>query len=118
MNQRPNILVVCGRNKKRSRTAEFIFKNDNRFNIRSAGLSPKSDRKLSKNDLTWADLVFVMETEQRAKVWELYKHLELPNIEILNIADDYEFRNEELVEMLTDRINDTLKRVLFKIVGI
>lgn len=109
MTNRPNILVVCGRNKKRSRTAEHIFKNDNRFNIRSAGLSPKSDRKISENDLNWADLVFVMETGQRAKIWGLYRHMELPKIEILNIADDYEFMNEELVEMLTDRINDTLK---------
>jgi len=62
MIERPNILVVCGRNKKRSRTAEHIFKNDDRFSIRSAGLSPKSDRKISKKDLNWADLVFVMET--------------------------------------------------------
>ena len=111
MNERPNILVVCGRNKKRSRTAEYIFKNDNRFNIRSAGLSSKSDRKISENDLNWADLVFVMETGQRAKIWEVYRHLELPKIETLYIADDYEFLNEELVEMLTDRINDTLKIV-------
>ena len=50
MTERPNILVVCGRNKKRSRTAEYIFKNDNRFNIRSVGLSSKSDRKISEND--------------------------------------------------------------------
>lgn len=109
MTDRPNILVVCGRNKKRSRTAEHIFKNDNRFKIRSAGLSPKSDRKISENDLNWADLVFVMETGQRAKIWGLYRHLELPKIEILNIADDFEFMNEELVEMLTDRINNILK---------
>jgi predicted protein tyrosine phosphatase len=109
MTARPNILVVCGRNKKRSRTAEHIFKNDNRFNIRSAGLSPKSDRKISENDLNWADLVLVMETTQRSKIWELYRHLELPNIQILNIPDDYEFMNEELVEILTGRINDSLK---------
>ena len=108
MTKRPNILVVCGRNKKRSRTAEYIFKNDWRFNIRSAGLSPKSDRKISENDLNWADLVFVMETEQRGKIWELYRQLELPLIEILNIADDYEFMDEELIEMLTEKINDTL----------
>jgi len=114
MTERPNILVVCGRNKKRSRTAEFVFKNDNRFNIRSAGLSPKSNRKISENDLNWADLVLVMETSQRAKIWGLYRHLELPSIEILNIADEYEFMNEELVEMLTDRINDTLK-IVYKI---
>lgn len=109
MTDRPNILVVCGRNKKRSMTVEHIFKNDNRFKIRSAGLSPKSDRKISENDLNWADLVFVMETGQRAKIWGLYRHLELPKIEILNIADDFEFMNEELVEMLTDRINNILK---------
>jgi predicted protein tyrosine phosphatase len=109
MTNRPNILVVCGRNKKRSRTAEHIFKNDNRFNIRSAGLSPKSDRKISENDLNWADLVFVMENGQRAKIWDLYSHLELPEIEILNIPDEYEFMNEELIELLRDKINETLK---------
>lgn len=109
MTERPNILVVCGRNKKRSRTAEYIFKNDNRFNIRSAGLSPSSERKISEKDLNWADLVFVMENDQRAKINNLYRHLELPAIEVLNIPDDYEFMNEELVEILTDKINDTLK---------
>lgn len=106
---RPNILVVCGKNKKRSRTAEFIFKNDNRFNIRSAGLSPKSNRKISENDLNWADLVFVMETGHRAKIWGLYNYLELPPIEVLNIADDYEFLDEELIEILSERINETIK---------
>jgi predicted protein tyrosine phosphatase len=109
MTERPNILVVCGRNKKRSRTAEHIFKNDNRFNIRSAGLSPKSDRKISENDLNWADLVFVMETNQRSKIWEVYSHVEMPNIEILHIPDDYEFMDEELVEILNERINDAFK---------
>ncbi len=109
MTERPNILVVCGRNKKRSRTAEYIFKNDNRFNVRSAGLSPSSERKISEKDLNWADLVFVMENDQRAKINNLYRHLELPAIEVLNIPDDYEFMNEELVEILTDKINDTLK---------
>lgn len=109
MAERPNILVVCGRNKRRSRTAEYIFKNDDRFNIRSAGLSPKSDRKISEKDLNWADLVLVMETRQRAKVRELYMNLELPDIGILNIPDDYEFMDEELVSILTDRINDSLK---------
>ena len=114
MTERPNILVVCGRNKKRSRTAEYIFKNDDRFNIRSAGLSPKSDRKISENDLNWANLIFVMETGQRAKIWSQYRHLELPTIEVLSIPDNYEFINEELVELLSDRINDKLK-IVYKI---
>jgi predicted protein tyrosine phosphatase len=64
MIEKPNVLVVCGRNKRRSRTAEYIFKNDNRFNIRSVGLSPKSERQIKENDINWSDLIFVMEDGQ------------------------------------------------------
>lgn len=103
--EKPNILAVCGRNKKRSRTAEYLFKNDDRFRLRSAGLSPQSNRKLNENDLHWADLVLVMETEQRTKIRDLYGYLELPTIEVLHIPDDYEFMDEELVDILTDKIN-------------
>ena len=114
MTERPNILVVCGRNKKRSRTAEYIFKNDDRFNIRSVGLSPKSNRKISENDLKWADLVFSMENGYRARIWGLYSHIDLPPIEVLDIPDDFEFMDEELIDLLTERINDTL-RIVYKI---
>lgn len=109
MKERPNILVVCGRNKKRSRTAEYLFKNDNRFSIRSVGLSPKSNRKISEKDLNWSELVLVMETEQRNKIKELYRYIELPKTEVLHIPDDYEFLDDELVELLTFKINDILK---------
>ena len=112
MSERPNILVVCGRNKKCSRTAEFIFKNDDRFSIRSCGLSPKSDRKISEGDLNWADLVFVMEHDQKGKIKELYRHITLPPIHVLNIEDDYEFMDEELVLMLRDRMNEVIDAIL------
>jgi predicted protein tyrosine phosphatase len=107
---RPNILVICGKNKRRSRTAEYMFKNDQRFNIRSAGLSPKSDRKISENDLNWANLVLVMETDHRAKIKEVYRHLQLPTIEVLNIADEYEYLDEELIQILDGKVNESVKR--------
>ena len=103
--------MVCGRNKKRSRTVEYIFKNDNRFSIRSVGLSPASERKISENDLNWTGLVLVMEKEQRAKIQDVYRHVKLPTIEVLNIEDDYEFMDLELVELVRDKVNDVLKRV-------
>lgn len=114
MENRPNILVVCGRNKRRSRTAEYIFKNDNRFNIRSAGLSPKSDKQLTEKDINWADLILVMDKGQRGRIWGAYRYLDLPQIEILDIEDEYEFLDKELIELLTNRINNTLK-IVFKI---
>jgi protein-tyrosine phosphatase len=109
MADRPNLLVVCGKNKRRSRTAEHIFKNDDRFNIRSAGLSPKSDRKLSEKDLGWADLVLVMETDHRSKIKEIYRHVQLPETIVLNIPDEYEYMDEELVSILEDKVNELLK---------
>jgi predicted protein tyrosine phosphatase len=109
MAERPNILVICGKNKRRSRTAEYMFKNDQRFNIRSAGLSPKSDRKISENDLNWTDLVLVMETDHRAKIKDIYRHLKLPKIEVLNIPDEYEYLDEELIQILNDKVNDLMK---------
>ncbi len=80
-----------------------------RFNIRSAGFSPKSEKLLTERDVVWADLIFVMEQGHRSRTSGMYRHLDLPPIEILHIEDDYEYLNEELIEMLTDRINSTLK---------
>lgn len=114
MNDRPNILVVCGRNKRRSRTAEYIFKNDQRFNIRSVGLSPKSERQIKERDIEWSDLIFVMEDGQGNRISGTFRHLEIPEIEVLQIADEYEYLDEELIEMLTGRINSTLE-VVYKI---
>ena len=108
MENRPNILVVCGKNKKRSRTAEFIFKNDSRFNIRSVGVSPNSIRKISENDLNWSDLVLVMETEHKSKIKELFRNIKTSKIEVLNIEDEFEFMDEELVVILTEAINDRI----------
>jgi y4mF family transcriptional regulator len=105
LNERPHLLVLCGRNKKRSRTAEFIFKNDERFSIRSAGLSPKSNRKVNENDLRWADLVLVMEQKQRGKLTELFHQQPLPPVEVLGIPDEFEFLDLALIEMLSEKIN-------------
>ena len=55
-----------------------------------------------------------MATGYRARIWGVYSHLDLPIIEVLNIPDEYELMDEELVELLTDRINDTL-RIVYKI---
>jgi len=111
MAERPNILIICGKNKRRSLTAEYIFKNDNRFNVRSAGLSPKSDHKLSENDLNWAGLILVMENDHRAKIRQLYRHMPVPAIEVLNIADEYEYLDEELIRILIEKTDDIVKRI-------
>ncbi|GGK82212.1 protein-tyrosine-phosphatase [Rufibacter glacialis] len=105
MADRPNVLVVCGRNKRRSRTAEYIFKNDRRFNIKSLGLSAKSERQIKEKDVLWADLILVMEDGHKTRIAADYRSIEIPPIEVLQIEDEYEYQNQELIELLTDKIN-------------
>jgi predicted protein tyrosine phosphatase len=107
--EKPNILVVCGRNKRRSRTAEYVFKNDRRFNIRSVGLSPKSEQQIKEKYIEWADLIFVTERSQSSRLSKTYRHLELPRIETLHIPDEYEYLDKGLIELLTERMNLTMK---------
>ena len=111
MNERPNILIVCGKNKKRSKTGEHIFRKDPRINIRSAGVSPKSEKKVGEKDIMWSNLIFVMEHDHREKIKEEFSYLRLPKIIVLEIPDEYEFMDKELVEVLNDKVNSCLKEV-------
>lgn len=102
---RPNLLVVCGRNKRRSRTAEHLFKNDSRFSIRSVGLSPRSERQIKEKDISWATMILVMEDAHSDRIQELFRHFDLPEMHVLHIEDEYDYLDAELVEMLQERID-------------
>ena len=95
------VLFVCGKNQWRSPTGEAIYRDDQRMAVRSAGLSQVAKRKLSVRDLEWADLVFVMDAEQKRKIMELYQRLvDLPEIVNLDIPDIYPFMDAELIDLL------------------
>ena len=72
MNRRLKVLFVCAMNRQRSVTAERIYRNDARLDVRSAGVRSEARRRVSEKDLLWADVVFVMEREH--KLWS-YKFL-------------------------------------------
>ena len=101
-NPKPNYLVVCGQNKRRSRTAEYIYKNDQRFNIRSVGLSPKSKRKIQESDINWATLILTMEDRQTSRIQEQFRYLKLPSIETLYIDDVYDYLQPELIQLIKE----------------
>jgi predicted protein tyrosine phosphatase len=65
MHQRLRILFVCAMNKQRSVTAEQLYRNDARLEVRSAGVRSDANRRVSEDDLRWADIVFAMEREHK-----------------------------------------------------
>ncbi|MBI4451459.1 hypothetical protein HY642_05775 [Candidatus Woesearchaeota archaeon] len=55
------VLFICNQNQHRSKTAEDLFKDT--FNTKSAGLY--NSTPVTEEQLSWADVVLVMEDEQR-----------------------------------------------------
>jgi len=94
------IMFVCGRNQWRSPTAAHIYANDQRLEVRSAGVSAKSRHTLSDQDIKWADLIFVMEQKYQKRISETFRHYELPPIESLEIPDEYPYMDPELVILI------------------
>ena len=104
-----NILFLCGKNRKRSPTAEHIFAGRADLEVRSAGLDNDADYQCAVEDIEWANIIFVMESSQKAKVTQKFKpHLKKARIICLNIRDDYEYMEQGLVELLNKRITPHL----------
>ncbi len=111
MSQKPKILVVCSRNKKRSLTAEKMYNQDQRLEIRSAGTSPKARHKISPKDIAWADIILCMETKHKQIIQKTFTNIPLPQIKVLNIEDIYEFMDPDLMKMLEVEIEGVLGKL-------
>lgn len=97
-----NILFICSRNKRRSYTAETIYKGSQQDIVaKSAGTEPTARIKITAKLLLWADVIFVMEKEHKQRIIEKFP-LEVMEKEmiILDIPDEYEYMDPELVESI------------------
>jgi predicted protein tyrosine phosphatase len=96
-----NILFICSRNKWRSRTAETIFKDHPFHQIRSAGTASSARIRVQENHIKWSDLIFVMEDHHKKRLRDRFgKLLRQKKIVVLHIPDEYEYMDEELIEIL------------------
>jgi len=107
----PHFLFVCGRNQWRGPTAEQIYKNDNRIEARSAGMSEKSKHALSAEDIAWADLILVMENRYKIRILENFHKWSLPEIVNLDIPDEYRYMDDELVESIHKGVEFFIGRI-------
>lgn len=98
-----NLLFICNQNKNRSKTAEVVFREQ--FTTKSAGLY--NQVPVIKNELAWADLVVVMEEEQRAELAKRFPKEYLQKLIIsFDIPDTFEYGNSRLVELLREKLEE------------
>ncbi len=107
---RERILFVCTANVDRSPTAEALYAEDERFEVRSAGVAPFARVPLTRELLLWADRVFVMnesEDQHRTLVRIRFPDVDRPIVD-LDIRDLWNRGDPELVSILLRRLRPHL----------
>jgi predicted protein tyrosine phosphatase len=95
------LLFICNQNQNRSKTAEELFKN--KHETMSAGLY--NQKPLTKEELTWADLIIVMEETQRTEISKRFpKQYLQKKILNLDIPDTYAYNQEQLIQELKQKM--------------
>ncbi|MDE6566599.1 MAG: protein tyrosine phosphatase [Lachnospiraceae bacterium] len=101
-----NLLFLCSQNKRRSLTAEKIFDGVGGHQARSAGTERNARIKVTPGLLSWADIIFCMEKKHLRRIKEKYTDIIADKkVVCLYIADDYEFMEQELQDLLKDYVD-------------
>lgn len=104
MGRKRKVLFVCTANQQRSPTAERLYQDDPRFEVRSAGTDAFFGRKVTPEDLEWADLVVVMEDRHERRIRsEFPEAAENTQLAVLDIPDVYQFMDQRLQREIRER---------------
>lgn len=103
MQQRERVLFICYANIHRSVTAEELYRDDPRYEVKSRGIAEHAKRRITEQDVQWADKIFVMDHEVRKKTG-IYN----PEIVNLSIPDVYDSRYPKEKEALKMKLKEKL----------
>lgn len=100
----PKVLFVCSAGILRSPTAAHWAAANCGWNTRSAGCiyGDEAGIPVSQGLIEWADKIYVME-QVHAEILVSDFNVRADKIDILNIPDQYEYRQPELIEILFDK---------------
>jgi protein-tyrosine phosphatase len=98
---RPRLLFVCSRNKRRSLTAEHFVRRSPLCHVRSAGTEPSARVRVRREDIEWADIVYVMEHSHLDRLRASFNDaLATREVVVLDIPDEYAYMDPDLVDAL------------------
>jgi len=104
-----NVLFICSRNQWRSPTGEQVWRNHPELAVRSAGTSQKARRTMNAKDIQWADVIFVMEEKHKSRLKAHFTRLlSYKDVQVLDIPDEYQYMDNELVEIMKQTVGSYL----------
>lgn len=97
------VLTVCSAGMLRSPTAAWVLSNPPwNYNTRSCGTEDYALVPLDLGLVLWADRVVCMDERQARRVRELLEEDGSTRpVHVLDVPDDYDYRDPRLVELLT-----------------
>jgi predicted protein tyrosine phosphatase len=102
---RQKILFVCARNHIRSLTAEKMYAGSPVYDVKSRGVAKDARVRLTKRDIGWADVIFVMEKKHKQRITQDHTEaIEMKKIVCLFVDDIYEPMEPDLVAVLRERL--------------
>lgn len=105
------VLFVCTANRMRSRTAETMYENDRRFEVRSAGTSMLADQVVDEEILSWAEWIVVMEDAHRRRIQRKFRDIVKNKVILtLDIPDIYFYMDPTLMRDIKARFEDAYTR--------
>ena len=99
------VLFICGKNRWRSPTAEHLFAKQHQLECASAGVNHDADTPVTPELLDWAEQIFVMEKQHKAKLAAKFADsLKGKQVISLDIPDRYRFMDPALVALLKRKL--------------
>ena len=99
-------------NKWRSPTAEKVYMNHPHIKTRSAGTSKKARKTVSHSDISWAEIICVMESKHKNKLNAEFRDLmNHKKLYVLDIEDLYQFMDPDLIELLRLTMDPIIEEV-------
>ncbi|MBN3789485.1 low molecular weight protein tyrosine phosphatase family protein [Burkholderia sp. Ac-20353] len=104
------VLFICSRNRLRSPTAEAVFAQWPGIETDSAGLAPDAQARVSREQIAWAEIIFVMERTHKARLSKQFgADLKSKRIVCLDIPDRYAYMQPELIALLERKAGRLLR---------
>jgi len=105
------VLFVCTGNMDRSPTAEDLLKGVEGFEVKSAGTSTLARKRISKEFIDWADVIFAMEDHHQKAILSLSPSA-AHKVVVLGVPDRYRRGDPELIAVLRRKLVGHLGMVL------
>lgn len=106
---KPKLLFICTANLNRSRTAEDLLNNSDKYEVQSAGfrMIQGSGQLVTQELVNWADRIFLMNEMLDAHLTLLRSNFYIngKDVVVLDVEDRYNRGNEVLIRILRRKLS-------------